>query len=162
VAKPYRVTAFVRINNAVTASLIRLGVRIGTFTLLTVRGRKSGRPIDTPVALFLHEGQRYLIATYGEVNWVRNLRAAGGVAALTQGRRSEAIRAVELALEDAASIFQAALRSGPPGIPAPMVRVYRRYFVLPYLDVTLDSPFEDVLREVRTHPVFLVRSAQPR
>ncbi|HKD77812.1 MAG TPA: nitroreductase/quinone reductase family protein, partial [Ktedonobacterales bacterium] len=74
-AKPYRVTAFVRFNNAVTTSLMRLGIPIGGFALITVRGRKSGKPITTPIALFLRDGNRYLIASYGLVNWVRNLRA---------------------------------------------------------------------------------------
>ncbi len=95
--KPYRVTAFVRLNNAFTSAAVRLGVNLGSFALLTVRGRKSGKPIATPVAVFDQDGKRYLIASYGVVNWVRNLRAAGGEATLTSGRRSERIRAVELA-----------------------------------------------------------------
>jgi hypothetical protein len=40
-AKQYRVNAFVRINNVVISSLLRRGVKVGSFSLLAVRGRKS-------------------------------------------------------------------------------------------------------------------------
>jgi hypothetical protein len=49
---------------------------IGVPTLI-VRGRISGRKISTPVAPFLFEGDRYVIAGRGETQWVRNLRVAG-------------------------------------------------------------------------------------
>ena len=49
-AKQYRANAFVRINNAVISSLLRLGIKVWSFSLLTVRGRKSGKPIETPLA----------------------------------------------------------------------------------------------------------------
>ena len=158
-AKPYRVTAFVRINNAMTTSLVRLGVPIGSFALLTVPGRKSGKPITTPIATFPQDGSRYLIATYGEVNWVRNLRAAGGAATLSKGRRTEQIQATEVEPRSAAPVLREALRSGPPGIPAAIMRVYRTYFVLPYLSVTMTSSHEEFEREVLTHPVFLIQPA---
>jgi deazaflavin-dependent oxidoreductase (nitroreductase family) len=64
---------------------------MGSFALLTVRGRKSGKPIETPLAIFVHEGKSYLIASYGIVNWVRNLRAAGGEATITRSRHTEKI-----------------------------------------------------------------------
>src|SRR5262249_16445707 len=117
-AKPYRVSAFVRINNAIISSLLRLGVNLWSFGLLTVRGRKSGGPFGTPVALFGAEGKRYLIATYGLVNWVRNLRAAAGEASITRVRHVETIRAVELPVAVAARILREALRAGPPGVPS--------------------------------------------
>jgi deazaflavin-dependent oxidoreductase (nitroreductase family) len=158
-AKPYRVTAFVRFNNAVIAALVRRGMPMASFALLTVRGRKSGRPIATPITLFAYEGQPYLIAAYGIVNWVRNLRAAGGAATLTSGRRTRQIHASELTPQAAARILQASVRSGPPGIPRPIFHVYRRFFVLPYLNVTPDASLEAFEREARTHPVFLVQSA---
>lgn len=158
-ARPYRVTASVRINNALISSLLRLGIKMWSFSLLTVRGRKSGKPIVTPIAIFVQDQKRYLIASYGVVNWVRNLRAAGGEATLTQRRHSEKIRAIELSKDTAALVFREALRSGPPGIPAAIFREYRARQVLPYLDVTENSSLEEFEREVLTHPVFLVQSA---
>lgn len=157
-AKRYRVNAFVRINNAMTSSLLRLGIKVWSFSLLTVRGRKSGKPIETPLVIFVQEGNRYLVATYGVVNWVRNLRAAAGGAAITRSRRTERIHAIELEPESAAPIFREALRSGPPGIPAVIFRVYRSLFVLPYLNVTENSSLEEFEREVLAHPVFLLQS----
>jgi deazaflavin-dependent oxidoreductase (nitroreductase family) len=157
-AKHYRVTPFDRINNTIISSLLRLGVNVWSFSLLTVRGRKSGKPIETPLAIFVQEGKRYLIAPYGVVNWVRNLRAAGGEATLTRGRRTEKIYAIELEPVAAAPIFRDAVRSGPPGIPDAIFRGYRSLVVLPYLNVTPNSSLEEYEREVATHPVFLLQS----
>ncbi|MGO8949262.1 MAG: nitroreductase/quinone reductase family protein [Ktedonobacterales bacterium] len=156
-AKSYRVNSFVRINNAMTSSMVRLGINIGGFALLTVRGRKSGNPVETPIAIFVQEGKRYLLTPYGVVNWVRNLRAAGGEARVTHGRRTEKIRAIELAPRVAAPVLREALRTGPPGLPTIVFRVYRHFFVLPYLNVTANSSLEEFEREVQAHPVFLVQ-----
>jgi deazaflavin-dependent oxidoreductase (nitroreductase family) len=157
--RQYRVNAFVRINNVMISSLLSLGIKMWSFSLLTVRGRKSGKPIVTPLAIFVQDQKRYLIASYGVVNWVRNLRAAAGVAALTRRRHSEKIHAIELSPEAAALVFREALRSGPPGVPAVIFRVYRALMVLPYLGVTENSSLGEFEREVLTHPVFLVQSA---
>ena len=158
-AKRYKVNAFVRIKNSIISSLLHMGISMGSFALLTVRGRKSGKPIETPIAIFVHEGKSYLIASYGIVNWVRNLRAAGGAATITRSIRTEKIHAIELPPESAVAIFREALHSGPPGIPDVIIRVYRSYFVLPYLNVNVDSSLEEFEREVLTHPVFLIQSA---
>ncbi len=83
-AKSYRVNTLARINNTMISSLLRLSIKVWSFSLLTVRGRKSGKPIVTPIAVFVQDQKRYLVAPYGVVNWVRNLRAAGGEATLTR------------------------------------------------------------------------------
>ena len=159
-AKQYRVGAFVKFNNAVMRLMIRAGIRFGTFAVLTVPGRKSGRPIDTPLVVFPHDGGRYLVATYGKVNWVRNIRANDGRATLaSQGRREDIVVATELPPEQAAPILQASLRNGPPGIPRPIVRAYRRFLVLPYLDVDTTSSLEDFEHSALGHPVFAVTTS---
>jgi hypothetical protein len=49
-------------------------------------------------------GRRWIVGTFGEVNWVRNLREAGdGVIAV--GRRKESVRAVELDRAETESFF---------------------------------------------------------
>jgi deazaflavin-dependent oxidoreductase (nitroreductase family) len=155
--KPYRVGLFVRSNNAVMRSLIRAGLRIGTFAVLTVPGRKSGRPVNVPLVVFAYGDNRYLVASYGVVNWVRNLRAADGRAELRRGRAREKITAIELPLDQAGPILRVSLLTGPPGIPRPIVLIFRRFFVLPYLDVDMGSSEDDFVRSARNHPVFRVQ-----
>jgi deazaflavin-dependent oxidoreductase (nitroreductase family) len=157
--KPYRVGVFVRSNNAVMRWLIRAGVRIGTFAVLTVPGRRTGRPVHVPLVVFPYGGNRHLVASYGVVNWVRNLRAADGKAELRHGRATEKITAIELSAEQAGPILRFSLQTGPPGIPRLIVRMFRRFFVLPYLDVDMSSSEDDFARSARNHPVFLVQSA---
>src|SRR6266545_4898866 len=137
-----RVPLFVRIANKLVTTLIGAGLNISINALLTVRGRKSGQPRTTPVAVIELNGQRYLIAAFGIVDWVRNLRAAGA-ATLTRSRRSEAITVAELPPAEAALILKACL-AGSPG------------FVRPYFDATPESSLEDFEREALRHPVFRV------
>jgi F420H(2)-dependent quinone reductase len=157
--KPYRVGLFVRSNNAVMRSLIRAGVRIGTFAVLTVPGRRTGRPVHVPLVVFSRGGNRYLVASYGVVNWVQNLRAADGRAELRRGHTTEKIVAVEMRPEQAGPILRFSLHTGPPGVPRLIVGIFRRFFVLPYLDVDMSSSGEDFARSAVGHPVFLVQTA---
>src|SRR6266511_2942185 len=75
---------------------------------LTVRGRRSGKPRTTPVAMFELGDRRFLEAAFGEVDWVRNLRASGE-AVIRRGRWSQAVRAVELPPETAGKLLHDAL-----------------------------------------------------
>ena len=69
--------SFVRIFNPIARRILNRGPLLGPNALITIRGRKSGLPRTTPVALVDIDGRRWVIGTFGEVNWVRNLRAAG-------------------------------------------------------------------------------------
>jgi deazaflavin-dependent oxidoreductase (nitroreductase family) len=57
------------------------------FGILTYRGRKSGKVYSTPMNVF-RRGDGYVFAlTYGsDVEWVRNVVAAGGCGLRTLGR----------------------------------------------------------------------------
>ncbi|WP_433685365.1 hypothetical protein [Nocardia sp. CA-119907] len=66
-------------------TVIRAGLPMWTFHVLTVPGRRTGRAIQTPLAVFEQNGRRYLVESYGTVNRVRNLRAAQGKATLRRG-----------------------------------------------------------------------------
>lgn len=153
-AKPYRAGWGVRASNAWMRTVIRAGLPMWTFRVLTVAGRRTGDAIQTPLAVFEQHGRQYLVASYGTVNWVRNLRAAQGKATLRQGRHLESVTAVELPTDQAAEVFRASLVAGPPHVPKPVVALYRRFFVLPYLDVDVDSSPQQFLDNARTHPVF--------
>ena len=141
-AKTYRVTPFVRVSNAIVAALLRRGVKIGSNALLTVPGRTSGEPRTTPVTLLERDGEVWLSSPFGEVNWVRNLRAAGR-ATLTRGGRSEPISAVELTPAEAAPVLKWALASIPS-------------FLRAYFDVTPDSSLDAFEQEAPRHPIFRV------
>jgi deazaflavin-dependent oxidoreductase (nitroreductase family) len=57
-----------------------------------------------PVAVVRQGGKRWVVSTFGDTNWARNLRAAGeGV--ITSGRRRESVHAVELSSDEAADFF---------------------------------------------------------
>src|SRR5919198_3462 len=78
------VPAWVPIFNPIARILLAAGVPMGPTVLLTVRGRRSGLPRSTPVAMAEIGGRRWLISPFGEIDWARNLRAAGH-ATLTSG-----------------------------------------------------------------------------
>lgn len=90
-----RVPRLVPVFNVVARRLLRVGTPMGPNVLVTIRGRTSGLPRTTPLAIIEHSGGRWIWAPYGEVDWVRNLRAAGE-ATITSGRRSEEVTATEL------------------------------------------------------------------
>jgi hypothetical protein len=54
-----------------------------------------------PVIPVEQAGHSFLVAPYGEVQWIRNLRAAG-TATLTRSRRSETISVTDLPAQEAA------------------------------------------------------------
>jgi deazaflavin-dependent oxidoreductase (nitroreductase family) len=99
-----RVPFFVPIFNPLARRLMRLGVPLGPNALLSVRGRKTGVVRTTPVAMIKANGGRWIVGTFGEVNWVRNLRSAGE-AVVTVGRRKESVRATELDPAHAETFF---------------------------------------------------------
>ena len=94
--------------NKVFMVMLRLGVPISRAEspmVLTVPGRKTGKPRSTPVTPMDFDGRRYVVNGYPGADWVGNVRAAGEVT-LTQGRRSERVRMVELAPEDARPVLR--------------------------------------------------------
>jgi deazaflavin-dependent oxidoreductase (nitroreductase family) len=100
-----RVPAFVGLFNTVAQRMLGIGVPMGPNALITVRGRTSGVPRTTPVAIIEIEGRRWVSSPFGEVHWVRNLREAGQ-ATLTFGRREERVTAVELSQEAKVRFFR--------------------------------------------------------
>ncbi len=144
-AKTLHLTVADRIGDALFMALLRAGVKIGTMSLLTVRGRKSDQPHTVPVILVEQDGQRWLVAPYAVVQWVRNIRAAG-MATLTRSRRSESISVTELPAQEAAPVLKQYL------IKATAAR--------PYFDATKDSPLEAFERETSRHPVFKITTVK--
>ncbi len=108
--KTYQRTFTVRFINRVMETLVRLGAAPKDRYLLTVRGHKSGRLYSTPVTLVEADSQRWLVAPYGQVSWVKNARAAGQVT-LARGRQAQVAAIVELAPVESAPMSS---RFSPP------------------------------------------------
>jgi deazaflavin-dependent oxidoreductase (nitroreductase family) len=147
-AKTERAPWYARAGNVMTTTLLRAGVKLNGFKkypmyLMTVRGRKSGQPRTISIAIMERDGKRYLGAPYGEVNWVRNLRAAKE-AVLTRGRRAETVRAIELPRGEAAVVLKAEVEGGNP---------FSSYF-----GVSKESSPEEYERAVASHPIFLLEA----
>jgi len=94
-ANAARVPRQVSLFSPILKALLRAGVPLGVNGLITIRGRKSGLPRTTPVAIIEVSGRRWIWAPWGEVHWVQNLRAAGR-ATITVRRREEEVTATEL------------------------------------------------------------------
>ncbi len=144
-SKTYHVNIATRTRDALFMTLLRAGVKMGTTSLLTVRGRKSGQPHTVPVIPVEQDGERFLVASYGVVQWVHNLRAAGA-ATVTRGRHSETISVTELPAQQAAPILKQYLSQVPT--------------VRSYFDATPDSPLEAFEREAPRHPVFQITTME--
>ena len=126
-----------------STSLLRAGFKFTGFKgyhiyLLTVRGRKSGKPRTVPLALLGRDGRRY-VACAGAGDWVLNLRAAGE-AILTRGRHAETVLTRELSTREAALVLREEVRHGYP---------FANKF-----GVTVNSSLEEFERAVPGHPFF--------
>ncbi len=141
-AKQYRYTIRRRIENAIMGALVRRGVGLPPdFRLLTVRGRRSGKGHTNPVLTISEDGHRWLVAPYGEVQWVLNVRR-NPRARLSRSRSSEEVVLSELEPKDAIPTLRAYITK------APVVR--------PYFDVTPSSGDAEYLAEASKHPVFAI------
>lgn len=143
-AKTYQVTTRQRFVNRLIQALIRLGLAPKGNYILSVPGRKSGKLYRLPVSLIEEAQQRWLVAPYGEVNWVRNARAAGWQVTLMWGGRSETVTLTQLGPEESAPVLQKYLTRIP--------------YVQPYFDVRPGSPLEAFVAEAPRHPVFLIQA----
>ena len=101
-------------TNKVLMTMMRLGIAGEKGPMvLTVTGRKSGQPRSTPITPMFVDGERYVVGGFPGADWVRNAQA-NPAATLTQGRRSERVRMVEMPLEDARPL----LRQFPTLVPS--------------------------------------------
>jgi deazaflavin-dependent oxidoreductase (nitroreductase family) len=129
---PWWVTVF----NPVARRVLATGVPLGFNGLLTIRGRKSGMPRTAPVAIIEVSGRRWVWSPWGDVHWVRNLRAAGGRATITLRGRDEDVAATELDATERVEFFREVL--------GPVARDMRfgMWFIRTIDGVDLDRPLE--------------------
>jgi deazaflavin-dependent oxidoreductase (nitroreductase family) len=102
--------------NPIARFLMAAGIPLGFNGLITVRGRKSGLPRTTPVAIIEVAGRRWVWCPWGDVQWVRKVRAAGR-ATITVRRREQDVAATELDATQRVGFFRDVLRPLARGIP---------------------------------------------
>jgi deazaflavin-dependent oxidoreductase (nitroreductase family) len=138
-AKTYRRHLGARLINWWFRTLTKLGLGARYRQILTVSGRKTGRPHSTPVDVIEVGGDRWLVAGYGPANWVLNTRAHGAVT-LSRGVHSETYKVEEVRAEDAIPVLRKYMAE---------IRVTR-----PYFDASPNSSDEMVAAELPRHAVF--------
>jgi deazaflavin-dependent oxidoreductase (nitroreductase family) len=106
----------VSIFSPILKFLLAAGVPLGYNRLVTIRGRKSGLPRTAAIAVIEASGRRWVWAPWGEVHWVRNLRAAGRATINVRGREEE-VSATELDPTERVAFFRDILGPVARGIP---------------------------------------------
>src|SRR3970040_909497 len=102
-----------KILNRATAGVASSGVASNYLVTLEVTGRKSGRIASLPLVMAGVDGERYLVSMLGDnVQWVHNVRAAGGRAVLRSGGREE-IQLEEGPVDQRAPILRGYLQGRP-------------------------------------------------
>jgi deazaflavin-dependent oxidoreductase (nitroreductase family) len=137
--RPNRLAAIV---NRFWAMVHALGIAPNRMVTLEVRGRRSGRTVSLPLAMVVIEGERYLVSMLGvNVDWVRNVNAAGGNVTLRHGRRED-VRLEEVPMDRRAPVLKAYLKVAPGARP--------------HLPVHMDAPLSEFERIASQFPVFRV------
>lgn len=136
----------VKVVNRAVAFLTRRGLSVWGSRVLAVRGRKSGEWRTTPVNVLALDGERYLVAPRGHVQWTYNMRAAGG-GRLHLGRKVEEFTAVEVMDDDKAPILRSYLKRWKAEVGV-------------FFDgVGPDSTEEELRAIAPKHPVFRIQRA---
>lgn len=134
-AKEYRAPTTI---NKIVMLINRLGV--GRSETLTTIGRRSGEGREVPVSPIEVDGEKYVVAPYGEVGWVHNARANPEVT-LRSGGDARPKRLVEVTDE-----------------AADVVKAYwdREKIPRAYMDVPGDAEVSDFAGVAGRFPVFRV------
>ena len=111
-----RVPRWVAVFGPVAKRMLAAGVPMGPNALVTIRGRSTGLPRTTPLAIIEQGGRRWIWSPWGDVQWVRNLRAAGQATITVRGRTEE-VRATELDPAHRVEFFRTTLRAVAGSIP---------------------------------------------
>ncbi len=110
--------------------------------VLEVRGRTSGRTRATPVVVVPLGADQFLVSMLGPGSeWVRNVAAADGIAALRHGRRQR-VRVVEVPVDERAPVLREYVRIARSG---------RRHF-----PVTPGAPLASFAAIAEHYPVFRI------
>jgi deazaflavin-dependent oxidoreductase (nitroreductase family) len=133
----------VNVFNRSVAFMTRRGLSIWGSRVLAVRGRKSGEWRTTPVNLLTVDGQQYLVAPRGHVQWTHNMRAAGG-GELRLGKKVDTFTATEVGDDEKVPLLRAYLKR------------WKAEVGVFFGGVGPDSSPEELRRIAPDHPVFRI------
>jgi deazaflavin-dependent oxidoreductase (nitroreductase family) len=135
----FKMTKARRRVNAFTMWLARRGW--GQQVVLTTTGRVSGSPHRVPVSPLDVKGIGYLVSPYGEMDWVRNVRANPNVN-LREGKRSRDVTLAEV----------------PPARCGDLLFTYwtQEKITRPYFDVPAEPTKADFDSDAAGHPIFKI------
>jgi len=128
--------------NRMWAAIASTGITPNYMETLEVTGRRSGRVMSLPVVVAIVDGERFLVSMLGEdVQWVHNVRAADGRAALRSG-----------------GVEQIRLEEVPIGMRAPIIKEYLRRAPggRPHVPVDKDAPLAAFEAVAASFPVFRI------
>lgn len=137
-----RPTRFGKATNRAMGKFASLGVPAFGMVTLEVPGRKSGKPTSTVLVLAKHDGREFLVSMLGHnVDWVKNVRAAGMDAVLRHGKR-RLVHLVDVPIEARGPLLKRYAELAPGG---------RRH-----IPVELHAPVEEWAAVATDFPVFWV------
>ena len=137
--RPHRIAA---VLNRCWAAIHALGFAPNWLVTLDVVGKKSGRTVSLPLVMAVVDGEHYLVSMLGaEVEWVRNVKAAGGTATLRHGCREE-ILLEEIPEEQRPRVLKAFLKRAPSARP--------------HFPIHKDAPLSEFQQIASQFPVFRV------
>lgn len=103
----WRPTRFGRFWSGLLAWVSGLGLMPQILLTLQVKDRNTGQLRATILVVARYQGQRYLVSMLGDGSeWVQNMRAAGGQAAIRRGR-SQPVMLTEIPVQERAPILKA-------------------------------------------------------
>lgn len=127
-----------RTINRIATWMSRLGV--GSSVELVTIGRKSRQPRSVPVSPIDVDGVEYIVAPYGSVSWVQNVREEP-IVTIRRGKRERPARLTEVT-DEAATIVAAYYE--------------RESFPRKYMDVPDSPTLKDFENAAASFPVFKV------
>ncbi|MFE5796482.1 nitroreductase family deazaflavin-dependent oxidoreductase [Streptomyces sp. NPDC056503] len=136
----------VNVLNRSVAWLTRRGLSVWGSRVLAVRGRKSGAWRTTPVNVLTLDGERYLVAPRGHVQWTRNMRAVGG-GELHLGKHVEPFTSTEVGDDAKVAVLRAYLKR------------WKAEVGVFFGGVGPDSTDDELRAIAHKHPVFRITSA---
>jgi deazaflavin-dependent oxidoreductase (nitroreductase family) len=111
----FRPPRYLKPMNKFMMAVQKLGIPTGPAMVLTVPGRRTGKPRSTPMTPFEHDGGLYVVAGYPGADWASNARAAGA-GTLSRGRRSRRVKIVQLDAAQSRSVLRAFAVKVPVGV----------------------------------------------